>query len=80
MEQDLLDKINDLANRHFNEDVPLDVQERIATETRHIIASGRGTLLAAAASLEEFSAAHGYPVGIRGISATCPSPFSPTSS
>lgn len=66
MEQDLLDKINDSASKHFNGDISLDVRDRIATEMRLISDSGRGTLLAAAASLAEFSAAHGYPVGIRG--------------
>lgn len=67
MERDLLDKINVAANKHYGGDVPPDAKERIATETRHIIDSGSGTRLAVAAAMAEYSASHGYPVGVRGL-------------
>ena len=67
MEYDLINKINDRVNERFNGDVPPDIQKRIAAETQHIIDGGHGTLFAAVASLAEFSADHGYPVGVRGL-------------
>ena len=67
MEQALLDKINTAADRMHGGSVPPDIQEGVTAETRHIIDSGHGTLFAAVASLAEFSAAHGYPVGVRGL-------------
>ena len=67
MEQALLDKINAAANKRYGGSVPPEVQARIAVETQHIVDSGHGTLFAAVASLAEFSAAHGYPVGVRGL-------------
>lgn len=67
MEHDLISKINDRVNKRFNGSIPSDIQKRIAAETQHIIDSGHGALFAAAASLTEFSAAHDYPVGVRGL-------------
>lgn len=66
MEQELLSKINDRANKRFDGNIPPDIQKRIAAETQHIINSGHGILLAIAASLAQFSAARGYPISIRG--------------
>lgn len=66
MEQDLLDKINDSAHKHYAGGIPPEAQERIAMEIRNITDSGYGTQLAIAAAMAEYSAAHGYPVGVRG--------------
>ena len=66
MEQDLLTKINDSAHKHYAGDIPPDIQERIAVETRHITDNGHGTQLAIAAAMADYSADHGYPVGVRG--------------
>lgn len=66
LEQDLLKKINDKATERYGGDIPADVRERIDTETRHIFGNGHGTRLAIAAAVAEYSAAHGYPVGVRG--------------
>lgn len=67
MEQNMLKKINDSANKRYGGDIPADVQARIAAETQHIIGNGYGTLLAAAVDLAGYSTAHGYHVGIRGL-------------
>lgn len=67
MEQELHNKIHELANERHGGAVPADVQERIATEERHIFGSGHGTLLAVAAKLAEFSESRGCPVGFRGL-------------
>lgn len=67
LEQALLDKINAAAINHYNGDIPPEVQARIAVETEHILSNGYGALLTVAAAIAEFSAAHGYPVGIRGL-------------
>ena len=66
MEQDLLDKINDSAHKHYAGGIPPEAQERIAMEIRNITDNGHGTQLAITAALAEYSADHGYPVGIRG--------------
>ncbi len=67
LERDLLDKINASAAARFGEDIPADVADRIATETRHILDNGHGAILAVAAKLAEFSEERGYPVGFRGL-------------
>lgn len=64
LEQDLLKKINDKATERYGGDIPPEVRERIDTETRHIFGNGHGTRLAIAAAVAEYSAAHGYPVGV----------------
>lgn len=66
MEQNLLDKINVSAHKHYAGDIPPEAQERIAAEIRHISDNGHGTRLVIAAAMADYSAAHGYPVGIRG--------------
>lgn len=60
-------KIDAAANERHGGAVPVDVQERIATEKQHIFGSGHGTLLAVAAKLAEFSESRGCPVGFRGL-------------
>ena len=67
LEQALLDKINAAANKLFNGNVPREVQARITVETEHILNSGSAALLTVAAAIADYSAAHGYPVGIRGL-------------
>lgn len=67
MEQDLLTRINDEADKRYNGDIPSEARERIAEETQHISENGYGTRLAIAAALAEYSAACGYHVGIRGF-------------
>ena len=66
MERKLLDKINVSAHKHYAGGIPPEAQERIAMEIRNITGNGHGTQLAIAAAMAEYSAAHGYPVGIRG--------------
>ena len=67
MEHDLIDKIDDRVNKRFNGNVPPNIQKRVAAERGHILDNGSCTLLAVVASLAEFSAAHGYSVGIRDL-------------
>ena len=67
LEQELLDKINASATAHHGENIPADIADRIAMETRHILDNGHGTILAIAAQLAEFSKNRGYPVGFRGL-------------
>ncbi len=66
MERELLEKLHALAAKRYGENTPVDVEERIALETRHIFGNGYGTMLAAVARLAEFSAERGYPVSFRG--------------
>lgn len=67
MEQELHNKIHEIANKRHGGAVPADVQDRIATEERHIFGNSHGTLLAVAAKLAEFSESRGCPVGFRGL-------------
>ena len=67
LEQELHNKIHEIANKRHGGAVPADVRERIAAEERHIFGSGHGTLLAVAAKLAEFSESRGCPVGFRGL-------------
>lgn len=67
MEQELRGKIKQIANKRHGGAVPADVQDRIATEERHIFGNSHGTLLAVAAKLAEFSESRGCPVGFRGL-------------
>lgn len=67
LEQELLDKISASATAHHGENIPADIADRIAVETRHILDNGHGTILAIAARLAEFSEERGFPVGFRGL-------------
>lgn len=67
MEQELHNKIHEIANERHSGAVPADVRDRIAAEEQHIFGNGHGTLLAVAAKLAEFSESRGCPVGFRGL-------------
>ncbi len=67
MEQELSNRIDELAAARFGGNVPAPIADRIAVEKRHIFGSGHGTLLAVAAKLARFSEDRGCPVGFRGL-------------